>query len=79
MTEAQQWSPPDWARLLAYLMGLGIFAWQATRPAPNFPVIMVTALVLIGLSERVFRQVKEMVLGIFGRSPQPPPPTTGSE
>lgn len=74
MTEYVQWSPPHWARLIAYLLGLAIFGWGATRTPPSFWLLAFDSVVLIGLSQNVFAQIKELVLALAGRSPSPPDP-----
>lgn len=69
----QQWSPPPWARLIAYLAGVGFFVIQPlVFPPPNFPLLAMDCLVLIGLSPEVFKQFAYMFLAAFGKSPPSP-------
>lgn len=87
MNEPQSWSPPGWARLFAYLVGVALFPGHiALLGGINFPFLALDSIVLIGLSPDVFKQFSALILGMFGKSnqvgPAPPsgsrPPKAGS-
>jgi hypothetical protein len=74
MSASPQWSPPGWARLLVYLAGAAMFVVQPVfYPPPNFWFLAMDSIVLIGLSESVFKQFAHLVLSMVGKSPPAQP------
>lgn len=76
MIEKEPWSPPDWARLIAYLAGVAFFVIQPTMfGPPHFGLLAIDAIVLIGISERALKQLATLMAIILGRQqPGDPPP-----
>jgi hypothetical protein len=77
MSKQEQWSPPDWARLIAYLAGIVFFVIQPTLfGPPHFGLLAIDAIVLIGISESALKQLATLMAVILGRNPpgdhQPP-------
>jgi hypothetical protein len=80
MTNNQPWSPPDWARLIAYLAGIAFFVVQPTMfGPPHFGLLAIDAIVLIGISEAALKQLITLIAVLFGRSPPQDQPPRSSE
>lgn len=83
MTTKEPWSPPDWARLIAYLAGVAFFVIQPTMfGPPHFGLLAIDAIVLIGISERALKQLATLLAIILGRQPPSedrPPPSSPSQ